>query len=316
MANANQALSGLPWNAEQGENQRFYVALAMVFIFFLPPALLIPSMDLPEPDRREVEKVPPQLARLIEQKKPPEPVIPIKPEPKPEPEPEKETAKPEKKQPPEVAEVPKPTAKPKQTVEQAREKASRSGLMAMKDTLASMRSMESVATPTLQANVDTSSVATSQSASSQAKAETLSGSGGVKREQGPTREVAVANHEVRNVEVAAEPTVAKAATAEPSSSGAGTRAMSNIRRIFDANKTALDSLYRRELRQDPTLQGRITLKLVIEPDGSVSKCEVVESELQHSKLEQRIAMRVRLFNFGSADVEQRELTFPLDFLPG
>jgi hypothetical protein len=43
---------------------------------------------------------------------------------------------------------------------------------------------------------------------------------------------------------------------------------------------------------------------------------VVDSELNYPKLEQRIAMRVRLFNFGAADVERRELNFPLDFLPG
>ncbi|MEP1581329.1 MAG: TonB family protein, partial [Marinobacter sp.] len=85
---------------------------------------------------------------------------------------------------------------------------------------------------------------------------------------------------------------------------------------FDAQKTSLYSLYRRELRQDPTLEGKVMLELVIEPDGSVSSCEVVSSELGNQSLEQRIAMRVRLFNFGEDDVEPRTVRFPIDFLPG
>ena len=92
--------------------------------------------------------------------------------------------------------------------------------------------------------------------------------------------------------------------------------MSNIRQVFDAQKTALYSMYRRELRQDPTLKGKVLLELVIEPDGSVSACEVVSSELEHPTLEQRIAMRVRLFNFGADNVEARKVRFPIDFLPG
>ena len=92
--------------------------------------------------------------------------------------------------------------------------------------------------------------------------------------------------------------------------------MSNIRKVFDAQKTALYSMYRRELRQDPTLEGKVLLELVIEPDGSVSACEVVSSELEHPGLEQRLAMRVRLFNFGADNVEARRVRFPIDFLPG
>ena len=45
------------------------------------------------------------------------------------------------------------------------------------------------------------------------------------------------------------------------------------------------------------------MELVIEPDGSVSACEVVSSELENPGLEQRIALRVRLFNFGADNVE-------------
>ncbi|MBL3556755.1 AgmX/PglI C-terminal domain-containing protein [Marinobacter sp. JB05H06] len=287
---------------------------------FLPPALLIPTLDLPEPDRSEAETIPPQLARMVEQPEPPKPVV--LPEPEPEPEPE-EPAAPEPQAPaPPVAETveetPSPAPdrpEPEQSVEQARETASRSGLLAMKDQLASMRAPEQDRVETLSANVDAAGASDSSElfAAEADRASALAGSGGVSRELAPEAEVAVAGHEVREVEMAQEAAPEPAAAKD---AGPGERAMSNIRQVFDAQKTALYSLYRRELRQDPTLEGKVMLELVIEPDGSVSRCEVVSSELDNDHLEQRIATRVRLFNFGQDDVETRTVRFPIDFLPG
>jgi len=316
--------SGLPWGAEKGENHRFVLALLVMVTVFLPPALLIPALELPEPDRTEAEKIPPQLARLVEQREPPKPIpvpeVEPEPEPAPEPEPEPESAEPKAVELELAEEVPppepvRPTPAPSQTVEQARETASRSGLMAMQDQLARMRAPESDAVDTLAANVDAETVSGDGDLFG---AETdpdraLAGSGGVNREAAPETEVAVAGHQVRNVEVA-QKAVPEAAP-EPTG-GPGQRGMSNIRQVFDAQKTSLYSLYRRELRQDPTLEGKVMLELVIEPDGSVSSCEVVSSELGNQSLEQRIAMRVRLFNFGEDDVEPRTVRFPIDFLPG
>jgi len=314
--------SGLPWGAEKGENRRFLLALLVMLAVFLPPALLIPALQLPEPDRHEVEKIPPQLARLVEKREAPKPapVPEVEPEPEPVPEPEPDIEQPEAPAPeveqaaptPEPA---RPTPAPSQTVEQARETASRSGLMAMQDQLTSMRAPESETVDTLSANVDADGASSGGDPFGvEVDPDTaLAGSGGVTREAAPENEVAVAGHQVRDVDVAKE--AAPEPAPEPSG-GAGQRGMSNIRQVFDAQKTSLYSLYRRELRQDPTLEGKVMLELVIEPDGSVSRCEVVSSELSNESLEQRIAMRVRLFNFGEDDVEPRTVRFPIDFLPG
>lgn len=323
MADRRNLPSGLPWGAEKGENRRFLLALVLMLAVFLPPAFLIPTLNLPEPERSEAEKIPPQLARLVEQPEAPEPVALPEPEPEPEPEPDPEPpepATPEQDVPsPEVAEEtppPEPVLpEAKQTVEQARETASRSGLLAMKDRLASMHTPEPDRVETLSANVEAAgegSPATLSSADTDRET-ALAGSGGVNREAAPETEVAVASHKVRDVDVAPERASAPAPAPD---SGPGKRAMSNIRQVFDAQKTALYSLYRRELRQDPTLEGKVMLELVIEPDGSVSHCEVVSSELDNDTLEQRIATRVRLFNFGEDDVETRRVRFPIDFLPG
>ena len=323
--------SGLPWSRDLGESRRFAGIVLLMLALFLPPAFLIPMLDVPEVERSEAEKVPPRLARLVEKPKPIVPPEPVQPEPEPEPEPEVKEAKKEKpKQPePKVARVepdpvpaPKPESepqavsepKPKQTTEQAREKASRSGLLAMRDKLASLRSPEP--TPAREFAVNTQSEAAEATKSREDSQQVLSGSGGVEDAPAPETTVAVAEHEVKTVDAPEEESrkvAARPAKVEPS---VGERAMSNIRQVFDAQKTALYSMYRRELRQDPTLKGKVLLELVIEPDGSVSACEVVSSELEHPTLEQRIAMRVRLFNFGADNVEARKVRFPIDFLPG
>ena len=244
-------------------------------------------------------------------------------EPEPEPKPEVQPEKPE----PEVAEVepvPEPEVKPQvasepkpkstQTIEQAREKASRSGLLSMRDKLASLRSPEPA--PARKFSVNTEASVPDRTRVSEESTEVLAGSGGVEDTVAPETTVAVAEHEVKTVAAPVEETRQVAAKPAETAPSAGERAMSNIRKVFDAQKTALYSMYRRELRQDPTLEGKVLLELVIEPDGSVSACEVVSSELGHATLEQRIAMRVRLFNFGADNVEPRKVRFPIDFLPG
>ncbi|MDX1597696.1 MAG: AgmX/PglI C-terminal domain-containing protein [Marinobacter sp.] len=200
----------------------------------------------------------------------------------------------------------------RQTVEQARERASRSGLLAMKEQLAALRSPGPESDQPLVANVSDSATG-GQPPAIDDSAEILQGSGGVTSERGPKKQVDVASHEVREVKVAREPEPAAAAKPAP---GPAERGMSNIRKVFNAQKTALYSLYRRELRQDPTLEGKVLLELVIEPDGSVSRCDVVSSELDNPELERRIALRVQLFNFGADNVAARKVKFPIDFLPG
>lgn len=319
--------AGLPWSRDTGENLRFGAIVAVMLALFLPPAFLIPTLDLPEIERSDAEQIPPRLARLVEKPKPVVEPQPVKPEPveqEPEPEPEVQKKEPEKPTPEPVKAEPKPEprpeptvaqpAKPQQTTEQAREKASRSGLLAMKDRLASLREPEPTPDRQFVANTDSESVARNIAPGDPEKV--LSGSGGVTDAVTPETSVNVAGHEVRNVKAPVEETRAVAAKPTAPGPSVGERAMSNIRKVFDAQKTALYSLYRRELRQDPTLEGKVLLELVIEPDGSVSACEVVSSELEHPSLEQRIAMRVRLFNFGADKVETRKVRFPIDFLPG
>lgn len=311
--------SRLPWSRDRAESGRFGLITGLMLALFLIPALIIPGLQVPEPEREQAEQLPPRLAKLVQPPKPVEPPEPVvEPEPeqsKPEPEPKRVEAPQQIPPEPTVAKSkPEPEPAP-QTTEQARETASRSGLFAMKDRLSALTSLDTPAPEVRRvANVSNSkAVGLAPETSSDT---VLQGSGGVETREGPVREVELAKHETSDVAAPRETAPQVASQSEPARPSVGERAMSNIRQVFDAQKSVLYSLYQRELRQDPTLEGKVTLELVIEPDGSVSACDVVGSELDHPMLEKRIALRVQMFNFGAANVETRKVRFPIDFLPG
>jgi TonB family protein len=85
--------------------------------------------------------------------------------------------------------------------------------------------------------------------------------------------------------------------------------------VFDKNKGAIFSLYNRALRRDPSLEGKLVLRLTIAPNGMVTACEVVSSELGDPDLEDKLVQRVKLFRFEARDVEAITTTKPIDFFP-
>ena len=86
--------------------------------------------------------------------------------------------------------------------------------------------------------------------------------------------------------------------------------------MFDRHKAALYRLYNRELRRDPTLQGQMVLRITIEPDGSVSLCEVKSSDMDAPNLSAQVVARVKKFDFGAKEnVPAITFLYPIDFLP-
>ena len=86
--------------------------------------------------------------------------------------------------------------------------------------------------------------------------------------------------------------------------------------MFDRHKAALYRLYNRELRRDPTLQGQMVLRLTIEPDGSVSLCELQSTDMKAPQLSAQVVERVRTFDFGAKEgVLALTILYPIDFLP-
>lgn len=97
---------------------------------------------------------------------------------------------------------------------------------------------------------------------------------------------------------------------------APSRTDEEIQIVFDRYKAALYRLYNRELRKDPTLRGQLVLRMTIEPDGTVSLCQLHSSDMKAPDLAQQVVERVLTFDFGAKeDIVAMTIIYPIDFLP-
>ena len=303
---------GLPWSIGEVESRRLRKLVSTCLLAILAFGLIVPLLSLPEVDRKELEELPPQLARIVLEK--PEPIVIPPPEPKVEPnkEPEQKTVEPEPKVEPKVEPKPEPVA----TVADAREKAEISGLLQFKDAFADMRDAVDVSklndTASLQrgageaARLDRS-LLTSKHASRSAGvnvAALSSNTGGV----------ALSGRETTKVE-APEGITGQKGNRERVATDPRQRSIEDIRRVFDSNKGAIFAIYNRALRKDPTLQGQVVLELRIDPSGRVVDCKVVSSELTDTSVVAKLVSRIRLFDFGQRDVAVTTISYPVHFLP-
>jgi len=318
---------GLAWNSEVGEQKRLLKIVSIVCPVFFVLATYITWTTLPEQDREELETLPPQLAKIIMKKKePPKPVLQKKQqkieEKKPEPEKLAEKPKPKEKKPvPQIAKKPKAKIKPKpKEIALAREKAKASGILAMSSQLSSLSALADTVkldTPKMVTAKPITRKATDKLASRVSTAR----SAGLDESQldQEARKMTLAAREVTEVEPAEEVAAAidsleQVAEAERI---AARRTSEDVRRIMDANKSAINSIYNRALRKKPSLQGVLTPELVIEENGSVSSCAMVESTLNEPNLEGKICKRLRLVNFGhKPGVDQTTIRYPIELLPG
>jgi len=96
----------------------------------------------------------------------------------------------------------------------------------------------------------------------------------------------------------------------------GSRTDEEIQIVFDRYKASFYRLYNRELRNNPTLQGQMVLRLTIEPDGSVSMCVLQSSNMDAPDLAAQVVSRVKTINFGAKEgVQALTIVYPIDFLP-
>ncbi len=316
--------SQLPWASSDRENKRFNQITAVALVLTLLLALWVKWQEVPERTREEKERIPPQLTRIIEAQKiePPKPIEAPKPIPEPEPEvePPKPEPEPEKKvEPPQ--EKPKPVEKAPTQVElaeKAREKAKQSGLLAFQDDLASMREQ-----PEINNLADTQQIQGAGQAEQTQRSfvgKTVDQkSGGLDTSRLTSDVGAKGSLAGRKTTEFTAPNegLASLAAKELAEEDAviGSRDIESIRKGFDANKGAIYSVYRRALRTDASLQGKVTINLEIAPDGSVSKITLVSSELNYPELEEKLLARIRLINFGAQTVTATSLDYSFNFLP-
>lgn len=308
----------LPWM--EGAEDRFFRRASIIFaIVALLVGILFNLIQVPEIRQQPLQEVSPRLAQLILEKKtpPPQPELKkvIKKEP-PKPKPEK---KPEEKKPePKPAEKPKPAPKPVDKRAAAKKVAEQSGLIALQDDLADLRdsfdfsdigSIETIKTGKQQQTLvaDTSKVL---------EAKAGQGSSGISSAKVATAGTTqLAKHQTSTVKSTVTSEQKLATQAKKTASRSATRSQEEIERVFQKNKGAIFSLYNRELRKDPSLQGKVVLELTIAANGSVTACRIVSSELNLAKLEKRLVSKVKQFRFASKNVPEITVTYPIEFLP-
>ena len=294
--------------------------LLLVYVVF---AVVVPMLEQVELPREVKEQVPPQLAKIILQEKQLPP--PVKPEVKPpEPEPlpklEPELAPPEEKVPEKpVEQAVKPQIVQPTTREAAKEKASTSGLAAMKDELFSMREAFDVK-PAAQRKLDQT---TAQEV--KVKRDLLAGAANKQTDSLAKSTISktvaagsLTGNETQQIRLAKEEVLAsQGASAEKASqaSQGGQRSEAALRRTLEANKSRLYSLYNRALRKDPFLKGKVMFEIVIQPNGNVSKVTINSSELNNAKLERQLTLVLRSISFPAEKVAVMTTIWAIDFFP-
>jgi periplasmic protein TonB len=104
-------------------------------------------------------------------------------------------------------------------------------------------------------------------------------------------------------------------TLQKGGSGKASRAIEDVRLVFERNKGSIYAIYNRALRDEPALQGKVVLKLTIAPSGGVVSCRIESTELHKPEVEEKLLARIRTFDFGAKDVNEMVVSYPLDFLP-
>ncbi|WP_289029995.1 AgmX/PglI C-terminal domain-containing protein [uncultured Paraglaciecola sp.] len=327
---ANSFVTELPWSSSSAENKRFTSITVIVLCITLIFAVFVKFQELPERPRAEKEKVPAQLTRIMTPRKvePPKPIPkpepkPIEPEPvKPKPEPKKEPPKPKPPEPkkaqpkPEPVKVKVPTQA--EITEQAKAKAQQSGVLAFQDDLASLRDDSSINNL---AETDTikGGGASDQTQRKFVGKKVAGSSGGVDTSQLTTDIGSKGELKGTKTTEYVAPTEGLASIAAKQlvvdDQVIGSRDLESIRKVLDANKGAIYAIYRRALRSDPSLEGKLTVNLTIEPSGAVSAIKLVFSELESDTLETKLLRRIKLINFGEQKVTQTLLDYSFNFLP-
>ncbi|MET0499152.1 MAG: AgmX/PglI C-terminal domain-containing protein [Steroidobacteraceae bacterium] len=298
-------LYDLPWSPTEDVERGFRKVLRIVLAVFVVLAVLVTLLPVPEQARVKAPPIPDRVVRLLLEK----PVPPPPPPPPPKIEPEK------KPEPVKVEPVPQPP-KPK-PVEDAREKAQKSGLLKLQDQLADLRDNSVLDKASMTKNLTGKVNETTSAERSMITSKVGASSGGINtaalsRGYGGGQG-SLTGHNTTQVTSAVLD--AKPDKVTRGGSGKATRSEEEIATIFDRNKGAIYSIYTRALRDKPELKGKVVLELTISPAGEITRCEVVSSELNDPELERKLVSRIKLFRFEARDVGAITVTKPIDFFP-
>ena len=310
----------MPWARGGEDDARFRKTLALALLASLVLGLLLPMIEIPIPDRWEVFDEQDRLTQLIRDERvlvppaatlrEPEPVAPSA---------QEEPVAPSNEQ--AVAENVEPApAASSSPAAQKRDIAS-SGLLAFSEQLSGLARTESADRLGSNARITDDGLATTDLPTRSMVASQAAGSSGGINVAELSRGSGGTGDRLEGV------AIARATSGIGTGGGNGDRPLAGggpsasrtdeeIQIVFDRHKAALYRLYNRALRSNPTLRGQIVLRMTIEPDGSVSLCEVKSTDMNAPELANRVVERVKTFDFGAKEgIPPVTIVYPIDFLP-
>jgi hypothetical protein len=317
----------MPWTRRGEDDWRFRKSLSTSLLICLLLGLVIPLIDIPILQREQSYEVPERFAELIREE--PRPLPTIEPEPEalqpdveePEPEPEEPAVAEETPTEAPQSEEPAPAAVAQEEAP-VEERARSSGILAFRESFAALANNRPSTQLGVQAQInDAGDAAVGRTERSMVTTEGPGSSGGINLGS-LSRDVGGGGGDGQQLGGVAVTRVASSiggtgTSDRPLASGAvAGRTDEEIQIVFDRYKASLYRLYNRELRNDPTLRGQMVLRLTIEPDGTVSFCELQASDMNAPTLEQQVVERVLTFDFGAKEgIPPITILYPIDFLP-
>jgi len=297
-----------PWSLDDKGEQRFKKILRYCLILAVILSIMMVLFPVTEKERPEPEKIPPAIAKLIiERQKPPPPPKPIeklkpkptkvnKPKPKPRPKPSKPVAKPDAR------------ARAEQAFASIRDE-----LPAIDDDpiMAKLQIDRPLSTAGRKSNSPKRELVIDEAAPARTTAginpQFKRGAGQVKLKKRSTTKLAKAGPAGRSV--------------SPGGKGGHhggskpQRSRADVLLYLEKRQAQVDRLYRRALRANPGLVGQVVVSFTILPNGHVSNCKIVSSELNGPALERKIVLLFKRFNFGPLKVDAASFNYPIDFTP-
>jgi hypothetical protein len=311
----------MPWTRRSEDDRRFRKSLAMSLLVSLLFALILPLIDLPLPEPGEVIEVPERVVRMMMQTRP-RPPDPPREVTTPQPLEQQVAQKPVEKA------VPRKPVEPDKTEPEPVEVAKaepEQGILAFREKLSAFKEARVTDRIGLKSRInDSDENSAGRPQRSMLTSNAPGSSGGInlaalsRNSGGGAGGGGGSGGAMKGVQVGrATSSIGGVGTADrPLASGAGaSRTDEEIQIVFDRYKAALYRLYNRELRKDPSLRGQMVLRLTIEPNGSVSLCQLQASDMNAPELSAQVVDRVRGINFGAKDVEAITILYPIDFLP-
>jgi TonB family protein len=318
----------LPWTTGEAERERLRKIMRVSFGALVVLSAVVSLLPVPQRDADQPQEIPKRLARLVVERQappppPPAPVVreePVEVPPVVEPEPVVEQRRVEPEPEPVIAE-PTPPAPPVDTTAQARERARGAGVLQFASQLSALRNNADATANRLEraGTAGPGAEAVSVAERSLITSRVGAASGGINT-AALSRNTGGGGLGGRTTTVVESPVEgfaeAGGAAQRTGTSDLASRSREEIERVFDANKGRIFTLYNRALRENPALQGKVVLRLTISPDGRVTACEIVSSELNDPELERGLVQRVLQFQFEARDdVESITTTKPIDFFP-